>query len=83
MPSIGGITETGGVREAISVMVIFWVFPSGSLKSRLFAFSFVTLPARVVPSLRTMVSMPKPATILADGSTRDSARSSLVRIPPT
>ena len=80
---MGGMTEMGGVREATDVTAIFWTLPSGNLTSRVLALSLSTLPARFVPSLRTMLSMPKPGTIFADGSTKDSASSALVRCAPT
>ena len=79
---MGGMTETGGLREAMAATATFCVFPSASLKSRVWAVSLSTLPARIVPSLRTILSTPKPGTIFADGSTKDSASSALVRCAP-
>ena len=76
------MTETGGVREAMAETASFCVFPSGNLTSSVLALSLTTLPAREVPSLRAMVSMPKPATIFAEGSISDSAISALVRCAP-
>lgn len=67
------------MREATVATETFWILPSPNFKSIDLGLSFVTLPARVVPSFNMMVSMPKPATILAEGSTIDSTISSFVR----